>query len=229
VSGLVVDGLRAHGRDGFAIGPLSFAVAPGEALAVVGPAGAGKTLLLKALAGLVPCSGVRERPSPVAMQFPRDALVDDETVLENVRACCTARSVADPDGAARAALTAVGLGARLAAAPRTLSGGQRRRAGLARALAVQPGLLLLDDPTAGLDPKTASEVAQLFLGDPRRVVVFSTEDVDALVPRASAVLVLPAPGSASPRAPFVGPPAALAGDAELAAFAPRAGLRELPW
>lgn len=225
-SSLAVTDLRVGGHDGFVLGPLTFSVPDGAFLVVLGSAGSGKSLLLAALAGLVESSGSILAPSPVAMQFQRDALVDDEDVFTNVAACCVARGVQHPEARAHAVLEAVGLAEQMSASPRKLSGGQRRRAGLARALAVPSRLLLLDDPTAGLDPRTAREIAALIAPGAGRVVVCATHDVDGLVPRASHRIILERTGDGGRLTD--GPAAADAPTpAALAQFAPRA--LELAW
>ena len=221
-AGLSLADLTARGHDGFVLGPLSFAVADGAMLCVLGRAGSGKSLLLRALAGLVPVEGAVARAGRPALQFQRDGLADDESVLDNVARACTARGLSDALDRARAALAHVGLAGKEHAAPRRLSGGQRRRVGLARALAVDAPLLLLDDPTAGLDPHTADEVAALFSPRPGRVVVVATHDVDGLARRATHTLLLDAGRMLS-----FAPRGAPLPDA-FAPFQPRAHT-ELPW
>ena len=173
-------------------------VAPGRSVAVVGPSGAGKTTLLLTLAGLLPplAGTVRvgradpagltaaDRASRVLVTA-EDAHVFGTTVLENLR---VARGDVTPDDATDA-LTRVGLGRWLAALPdgldtllgpdaRTVSGGERRRLLLARALLSPAPILLVDEPAEHLDPATADALVTMLLagapgtGDgPRGVVV----------------------------------------------------------
>ncbi|MBI1944412.1 MAG: ATP-binding cassette domain-containing protein [Deltaproteobacteria bacterium] len=216
---LHVDGLTARGRGGLVLGPLSLHVEPGEVLAVVGSTGAGKSLLLAALAGLAPAD--RAHDLLVGMVFQSAALDDAVSAFDNVARATRARATPLPEVAARDALIAVGLGDALHLLPRQLSGGMRRRVALARALAVLPELLLLDDPTAGLDPRTTREVVALALrkGPDAPPVVLATNDLDGVVPRADRVLVLE-----RGRAAFIGTPAELAQHEVARAFAPRPDL-----
>lgn len=154
----------------------------GSRVLVLGRAGAGKTTLLKALAGLVPASrGAvlwngrevarlsreerRREQSSFGMVFQTDALFDSLTVRENVLFPMVRRHVPEDEAQARAleVLRAVGLQDAADALPERLSGGMKKRAGIARALAARPSVLLADDPFAGLDPGTARQVARVLL------------------------------------------------------------------
>jgi molybdate transport system ATP-binding protein len=157
---------------------VSFTVAPGEVLAVLGPNGAGKSTILRALAGLVaidrgrvaiddvvcddPTADVFVEPEqrPIGVVFQDYLLFDHMSVLENVAYGLRARRT--PKRVARASaaewLDRVGLAEYAAERPRALSGGQAQRAALARALAVSPRLLLLDEPLAALDVGTRASV-----------------------------------------------------------------------
>lgn len=156
--------------------------ARGQAL-VLGDAGSGKTTLLKALAGLVhPTSGRvlwdgvdaerlgpverRARQAAFGMVFQSDALFDSLTVLENVTLPLTRRKVPAPEARERAlaVLAEVGLLDAAERLPDALSGGMRKRAGLARAIVARPEVILADDPLAGLDPATAASISELLLG-----------------------------------------------------------------
>lgn len=214
----------ARGRGGLVLGPLHFELRTGGALAVLGTAGSGKSLLLAALAGLVPHTGELVREGLLAMVFQRDALDDSVTAVENVVLAARARGIPDPEEAARAALTRVGLGDDLHKLPRALSGGMRRRVGIARALAVSPDVLLADDPTAGLDPETAHEVLALLLGSSARSVVIATQDVDVVLPRVQAALVLD-----NGKQAWLGNPESLASATGLALFAARRFDVEAAW
>lgn len=224
---LTLSGFWCRGRSGFTLGPVDVALGAGEVLVVLGPAGSGKSLLIAGLAGLAPVAGQLTlaadgaRPS-VAMVFQNAALDDGASALENVARAATAARVAAPFDAARAALASVGLAAAMHKHPRALSGGMRRRAAIARALVVRPTLLLLDDPTAGLDPRTAAEVLELaWRAAPLTVV--ATHDVDGLAPRADRVLVL------GPQSPHRSAPLFTGTAAQLAVSAPNYAPIEATW
>jgi molybdate transport system ATP-binding protein len=166
----------------FRLGSLELEVqleaAPGEIVAVLGPNAAGKTTLLRALAGLVPISqgkvtlddvvfddvtrGIHLPPErrPIGVVFQDYLLFPHLTALENVAFGLRARGVAARDARARAAawLDRLGVGDEALARPRALSGGQAQRVALARALAIDPRLLLLDEPLAALDASTRGAV-----------------------------------------------------------------------
>ncbi len=147
-----------------------------------GPAGGGKTSLLKCLAGLVaPSSGeVRWDEVPVSrrsaqekrdaqvafgMVFQSDALFDSLTVADNVLLPLRKRRVPEAEAQERAyeALRRVGLTEAAQKHPENLSGGMKKRAGVARAIVARPQVLLADDPFAGLDPVTERSIAELLL------------------------------------------------------------------
>ncbi len=230
---LELRGVVVSGAGGFQVGPVDFTLAKGECAAVLGRAGAGKSLLLSGLVGLLPLAagevrvgGVRLVPDTldevrrrVGFCFQRDALLDDESALENVRVAVRARGLDDADRRAREALSAVGLGGAFESFPAELSGGMRKRLGIARALACDPALLLGDAVTAGLDPSTAAEVlARLFARVRSRdmAAVIVTHDVDAVLPRSDLVLVLDAG-----RVAYQGAAGGLSAIAALEPFAPR--------
>ncbi|MFN0166930.1 MAG: ABC transporter ATP-binding protein [Bryobacteraceae bacterium] len=161
---------------------VSLQLKPGDALSVVGPSGSGKSTLLYILGALerpttgsVTLSGIDPfglgetelaafRNRQIGFVFQDHCLLPQCTVLENV---LTPTLVAprDPGHEARARelLGRVGLGDRLDHLPSELSGGEKQRAALARALILSPSLLLCDEPTGNLDQSTAASVADLLL------------------------------------------------------------------
>lgn len=114
---------------------------------IAGPSGYGKTTLLSCIAGLiVPESGTIEgRPERICMMFQEDRLFPWMSALENITVVC------DDEEKARHYLRAVEIGNEEASMPRELSGGMRRRVALARALAFESDMLLMDEPFKGMD------------------------------------------------------------------------------
>ncbi len=156
--------------DNVALRGVTLALQRGERLALVGANGSGKTTLLRLLHGLQGASGERclhVRPDGaqpvVAMLFQRPFLLS-LSVRMNVRLALWLRGVPRALRAARTldALRRVGLEAQASRPARTLSGGQQQRLALARAWALKPDVLLLDEPTASLDPSAKREVEALI-------------------------------------------------------------------
>lgn len=142
------------------LGPVSLRVGTGEAVALVGPSGVGKTSLLRAVAGLGGAyEGRIDAPSRLAFVFQEPTLLPWRSVLANVSLPSGA-----PPAAARRALAQVGLAGREADVPGQLSLGQQRRLSLARAFAADPDLLLLDEPFVSLDEALAREMMDLVAG-----------------------------------------------------------------
>jgi tungstate transport system ATP-binding protein len=148
---------------------VDLALQRGERLALVGANGAGKTTLLRLLHGLLPCSGqrvlhARSGAVPVvAMVFQRPFLLS-LSVRQNLQIALWLRGVPGTERDARAvqALRRTGLEPLARRPARELSGGQQQRLALARAWALRPDLLLLDEPTASLDPSAKREVEALI-------------------------------------------------------------------
>ena len=185
------------------IGPIDLTIAPGEIVAVVGPSGAGKSTVLRLLAGLErPSRGTVARaagPGRTGFVFQAPTLMSWADARTNVALPLELAGTPRADARARAAaaLAAVGLGDRLGARPRQLSGGMAMRASLARALVTEPDLLLLDEPFAALDSITRRRLiedlhALWAARAPRSAIVFVTHDVEEAVYLAGRVLVLDA-------------------------------------
>ena len=164
--------------DHVVLSDVSFTIPKGSMTMVLGASGAGKSVLLKLILGLLRPDGgiihvngerIDTMPEPqllhlrsdIGMVFQENALFDSLTVAHNVgfRLLDAAHlSEADVDARVAEVLGFVGLAGYEERMPSELSGGQRRRVGIARAMASKPGLLLFDDPTTGLDPVIASNV-----------------------------------------------------------------------
>ena len=159
---------------------ISFAVTAGEAIAVVGASGSGKSTLLALLAGLdTPSRGrvcldgeeisaldedarAELRGRLLGFVFQSFQLLPALTALENAALPLELMARRDSREQARSMLARVGLAARLDHYPRQLSGGEQQRVALARAFAVQPKLLLADEPTGNLDAATGKDIIDLM-------------------------------------------------------------------
>lgn len=175
---------------------MDLSVARGERLALLGPSGAGKTSVLRALAGLDPLAagslvvdgvdvtGWSPERRRVVYLHQTPALFPHLSVLDNVAFPLMLRGVARPAARRRATslLERLQLGALATRAPLGLSGGERHRTALARALAAEPAVLLLDEPFAALDPSLRAEVRQavleMFVERDGPAVIVVTHDVD---------------------------------------------------
>jgi glycine betaine/proline transport system ATP-binding protein len=211
--GVSVDEVRTRTDCVVAVSDVSFEVAAGETFVIMGLSGSGKSTLLRCINRLVePTSGqiaidgadvtglegreLRElRREKVSMVFQSFALFPHKTVLDNVAYPLKIRGVPRPDSRTRAeeALSVVGLNGWGARYPRELSGGMQQRVGLARALATDPDILLMDEPFSALDPLLRTEMQDELLrlqDSVRKTIVFVSHDIDEAVRLGSRIAIM---------------------------------------
>jgi ABC-type polar amino acid transport system ATPase subunit len=215
VSLLIVRDLEVRRGVRHVVRGVSVDVARGEILAVMGASGAGKTSVLRAVAGLDPITAgtvaidglqlsagplprgeaLRQLHRRVGMVFQFHHLFEHLTALHNVWLALVhvqRQPQADAEQKARELLEHLGVGDRADATPRELSGGEAQRVAIARALAVGPPLLLMDEPTASLDPARRGELAATLrqLASEGRTLVVATHDEEFARSCAHRVLIM---------------------------------------
>jgi phosphonate transport system ATP-binding protein len=205
---LVIENLtKRYATGDLAIDKVSLSVPPGQVVGLIGPSGAGKSSLIRCVNRLVEPSegrvrlgdtdltvlsrsGLSQARRRMGMIFQEYALVDRLTVMENVlsgrlgyvgfwRSFLRRFPQADIDRAF-AVLDRVGLMEHLDKRADALSGGQRQRVGIARAVVQEPDLLLVDEPTASLDPKTSRQIMRLIVevcGERQLAAIVNIHDV----------------------------------------------------
>jgi NitT/TauT family transport system ATP-binding protein len=197
-----------------AIKSTSLSVADGEFVAIVGPTGCGKSTLLNIAAGLIaPTAGqvhifgaqLRGINRQAGYLFQADALFPWKSALDNIAIGLETAGKGRGEARAQAArwLDRVGLGAFAARYPHMLSGGQRKRVGLAQVLIRDPKILLMDEPFGPLDAQTRQIMGNLLLdlwsGD-RKAVLFVTHDLEEAIALSDRVVIM----SAGPAAHVIG-------------------------
>jgi ABC-type polar amino acid transport system ATPase subunit len=200
---LEVRSLHLHRGNRRVLAGATFTVRRGGIVALMGPSGSGKTTILRAIAGLerfdegaIEIEGVMleggAKPSgavirslrrQVGLVFQFHHLFDHLSVLGNVTLApvhVLGVSAAAAETDARGLLRVLGVEHRASALPRELSGGEAQRVAIARALAVNPPLLMMDEPTASLDPSRRNELGELLgrLSGQNRTILLSTHDDD---------------------------------------------------
>lgn len=197
-------GRRRGDRPHVAVDNVSFDVAEGEFVTILGPSGCGKSTLLLAVDGLIhPAAGeirvggapVTEPGSDRAMVFQEFGLLPWRTVIGNVTFGLEVSKQGGPEARQRAneLIRLVGLAGFENYHPHELSGGMRQRVGLARALAVRPDVLLMDEPFGALDAQTRELMARELLktwSQEQKTVLFVTHSIDEAVYLADRVIVM---------------------------------------
>ncbi|WP_315796150.1 ABC transporter ATP-binding protein [Bradyrhizobium sp. SZCCHNRI3043] len=204
---LTLDGLTRLYGDVAAVSDVSLSVAKGEFISLLGPSGCGKTTTLQMIAGLVePTSGritldgrdiTHEKPDRrgLGIVFQSYALFPHMTVAQNVSFGLEMRKVARTERASRVtqALALVQLAALADRYPRQLSGGQRQRVAVARALVIDPPVLLLDEPLSNLDAKLREEMQFELRGIQQRIgttTIMVTHDQSEALSMSDRVVVM---------------------------------------
>ncbi|HWH12380.1 MAG TPA: ABC transporter ATP-binding protein [Solirubrobacteraceae bacterium] len=194
---LVVRGITKRFGTRTAVGGVDFDVGRGELLAIIGPNGAGKTTLLSILAGVQEADGgtieqAADGGGRVGWVPQRTAVYSKLTVAENLRLFARLEQVADPHMTVTRMLEQTDLAARANDELGQLSGGNRQRVNIAVGLLADPAVLLLDEPSAALDPRQRQRLWAFIttLTDRGTAVIFATHDIAEAERHADRVLVL---------------------------------------
>jgi polar amino acid transport system ATP-binding protein len=214
MSVLDVSGVRVRLGNTDVLRDATFSASAGDIVALMGLSGSGKTTMLRAIAGLSPFDAgeirvgdthlrpgehskdtLRQLRAHVGMVFQFHHLFEHMSAIDNVAlAPIHFKGVSRDDAvnAGRKLLEQMGVGSRAHAAPRELSGGEAQRVAIARALALEPPLLLLDEPTASLDPARRGELGDTLrrVAGSGRALLATSHDYDFVLSYATAVVVL---------------------------------------
>lgn len=175
---------------------ITFSVAQGEFVCLIGASGCGKTTILKLIAGLEePTAGKLQKPGTVAMAFQLGALFPWLTVFENAALGLRQKGASESEvqRTVEKNLRAMNMHALQEKYPGDLSGGQRQRVGIARALAVDPEVLLLDEPFSALDPKTTAELHDDIIAiwrETKKTIVMVSHLIEEAVSLADRVILV---------------------------------------
>jgi len=197
---------QSRGRVTLAVSDVSLTMSDGEFVAIVGPSGSGKSTFLMAIDGLIPLSGGQvtvngrtvAKPAPDrAVVFQDASLLPWRTVLDNVTYGLELahRPKKERDEIGRGLLELTGLAGFETYYPRQLSGGMQQRVNIARALAADPEVLLLDEPFSGLDAQTRETMQGELLkiwDERKKTAIFVTHQIDEAVYLADRVIAFSA-------------------------------------
>lgn len=198
--------VNSEGQDLLVLDSINFTLKEGEIVALLGKSGSGKSTLLRIISGLIkPSSGkvfyneleVEEPVSGMAMVFQTFALMPWLSVLENVELGLEAKGVDKKERRKRAlkAIDTIGLDGFESAYPKELSGGMRQRVGFARALVVEPNVLLMDEPFSALDILTSENLRNdlLDLWENKQTktkgILFVTHDIEEAILMADRIII----------------------------------------
>lgn len=201
---LNVNNLVKKAPNGEILKNLSFIAKRGEITAIIGPSGSGKTTLLRCLAQLTPISSgnvlfnsqhLRELShGEIGLVFQAFHLFPHLTILENLILAPVSQGMTEEEAIQKAhhLLKQFSLSGKEKRFPGEISGGQKQRAAIARALMLDPPLLLFDEPTSALDPEMVKEVGEIIrsLQDSKRVIILVTHEVRLAERIANRVLFL---------------------------------------
>ncbi len=193
--------LSHHGQDFEALKDVCLSIPPHSFVTIVGASGSGKTTLLNLVAGLIqPTSGrIQYHPklnlkTDMAYVFQHYTLLPWRTVLKNIAFGLELRGISGEQrlAVAREWIERVGLQDFENAYPHELSGGMRQRTAIAQALAIQPKLLLMDEPFGSLDDNTRTELQQVLIqlqANSRTTILFVTHNIDEAITLADRIVV----------------------------------------
>jgi len=203
---VTVDGLAVRLTGNQILKDISLTVDPHEFVCIIGTSGGGKTTLLRAVAGLLPASSGCVRldgeeivaPTPrIAMVFQQFGLFPWKTVRANVEYGLRVQRRTDESGRVDRLLEIMNLAQVAGRYPHQLSGGMKQRVGIARALSVEPELLLLDEPFSAVDAITRellqNEVLQLWERNTQMTGMLITHDIDEAILMADRIVVIAGP------------------------------------
>jgi ABC-type polar amino acid transport system ATPase subunit len=192
---LSVNGLRLKRGTREILRGIDLHAAAGEIVALMGLSGSGKTTILRVIAGLETADAGDITAAKTGMVFQFHFLFEHLTAIQNVTLApihVQQTSRGNATARAQALLDQLGVGHRAGALPRELSGGEAQRVAIARALAVDPPLLLLDEPTASLDPARRNDLGDTLkaLAQSGRALLMTSHDDDFVRDFATRVVVL---------------------------------------
>lgn len=191
---LEIDGLSVVLRGRVVLDDVTVAFAAGRTHAVIGRSGAGKSVLMKAAAGLLPRARgtVRVLRGPLVFVHQDPALIDTLDVEENVAFAVERQGLPSTEVRARVreVLSSLGLEGERHKTPASLPVAVQKRVALARALCLKPGILVVDEPTTGLDPRAAEAVDEAIAGLTSTTLIVITHSPRTLARLAPEVVVV---------------------------------------